>query len=151
MSFNPIYKMFTGDKHTKLPNDKKLNKQLDKFADILAGAIDNSVNIKWNRMIDDSGSSAKVIIAYDDNSQTNSPFAYAFDEPINLDPMKFNDEILNRVAEKLNVGDGSDAGDIQLSAEDSNVSNPFDHSSFTTQAQLAFEVILKDLDNEKNE
>lgn len=65
--------------------------------------------------------------------------------------MKFNDEILNRVAEKLNVGDGSHAGDIQLSAEDSNVSNPFDHSSFTTQAQLAFEVILKDLDNEKNE
>lgn len=151
MSFNPIYKMFTGDKHTKLPNDKKLNKQLDKFADILAGAIDNSVNIKWNRMIDDSGSSAKVIIAYDDNSQTNSPFAYAFDEPINLDPMKFNDEILDRVAEKLNVGDGNHAGDIQLSVEDSNVSNPFDHDSYTTQAQLAFEVTLKDLDNEKDE
>ena len=151
MSFNPIYKMFTGDKHTKLPNDKKLNKQLDKFADILAGAIDNSVNIKWNRMIDDSGSSAKVIIAYDDNSQTNSPFAYAFDEPINLDPMKFNDEILNRLAKKLDVGDGNHAGDIQLSVEDSNVSNPFDHDSYTTQAQLAFEVTLKDLDNEKDE
>ena len=151
MSFNPIYKMFTVDKHIKLPNDKKLNKQLDKFADILVGAIDNDVNIEWNRMIDDSGSSAKVIIAYDDNNQTNSPFEYAFDEPINLDPMKFNDEILNRVAEKLNVGDGNHAGDIQLSVEDSNVSNPFDHDSYTTQAQLAFEVTLKDKNNEKNE
>lgn len=73
MSGNLIQKMFTGDKHTKLPNDKKLNKQLDKFADILVRAINNNVNITWNRMIDDSGSSAKVIIAYDDNSQTNSP------------------------------------------------------------------------------
>lgn len=151
MGINPIYKLFTGDKHTKLPNDKKLDKHLDTFADILTSAIDKNVNIKWNRMIDDSGSSAKVIIAYDDNSQANSPFAYAFDEPINLDPMKFNSEILNRVADKLNVGDGSHAGDIQLSVEDSNVSNPFDHDSYTTQAQLAFEVTLKDMENEKNE
>ena len=36
MSFNPIYKMFTGDKHTKLPNDKKLNKQLDNECKLLA-------------------------------------------------------------------------------------------------------------------
>ena len=144
MSINPIIKIFTGEKHKKFPNGKKLNKQLDEFADILASAIDNNVNITWNRMIDDSGSSAKVIVSYDDNSQANSPFAYAFDEPINLDPMKFNSEILNRVAEKFNVGDGNHAGDIQLSVEDSNVTNPFDHSSFTTQAQLAFEVTLTD-------
>lgn len=150
MSINLIQKLFAGNDHTKLHSSKKLNKQLDKFSNTLAGDIDNGVNIiKWNRMIDDSGYSAKVIIVYDDN-RVFAPSACPLDEPINLSPKKFSIEILNRLADKLNIGDGNHAGDIQLIFKDSNVSNPFDHNLLTTQAQLAFEVTLKDLNNEKD-
>ena len=151
MSVNPIIKIFTGEKHKKFPDSSKVAKQLDTFTNILDGAIENGVHTHWSRMINDDLASAKVLVTYDDTSEVDSPFAYSFNEPINLDPMTFTDEVLKRVSKDFNIGDGSHAGDVHLSVEDSSVNNPFDSSNFATQAQLAFEVTIKDKSNEKNE
>lgn len=147
----------TDTKDAKFPTDDDMSKQLDYFANILAHvATHPNEHPKWNRMVNDDGRTANIIYTYSlSGDEARKLFTmrdtYGKDAgktygPINLDPITFSDEVLKRIAKMYNRGDGSKAKDIQLSIEDSNVTNPFDSSDFNVQAQLAFRVTLKDSD-----
>lgn len=149
---------FNIQKDDKFPDKSDLAKQLETFAIILGTRAIDGNHRKWSRMINDNGKTANIIFTYS-FSGDEARKLYGFDHfpfkdsgklvnlgPINLDPVTFNDEILKRIAKMYNRGDGSKAKDVQLSIEDSNVTNPFDSSDFNVQAQLAFRVTLKDSD-----
>lgn len=149
-----VVKLFTNDKG--FPTDDDLDNQLDKFAILIGSRAVEGPHSKWNRMINDGGKTANIIFTYN-FSGDEARRELGFDRftskngskglgPINIDPITFNDEILKRIAKMYNRGDGSKAKDVQLSIEDSNVTNPFDSSDFNVQAQLAFRVTLKDSD-----
>lgn len=153
-----IVKLFTNEKG--FPTDGDLTNQLDTFAVLVGSRAVEGPHSKWNRMINDDGKIANVIFTYNisgDEARNEFGIIHYFDSengsvglgPINLDPITFNDEILKRIAKMYNRGDGSKAKDVQLSIEDSNVTNPFDSSDFNVQAQLAFRVTLKDSDTDE--
>lgn len=147
----------TATKDADFPTDDDMSKQLDYFANILAHiATHPNEHSKWNRMVNDDGRTANIIYTYSlSGDESRKLFTlrntYGKDAgktygPINLDPITFSDEVLKRIDQQYSHGDGSKAKDVQLSIEDSNVTNPFDSSDFNVQAQLAFRVTLKDSD-----
>lgn len=147
----------TDTKDAKFPTDDDMKEQLDYFANMLAYQATRPMgSSKWNRMVNDDGRTANIIYTYSiSGDEARKLFTlrntYGKDAgktygPINLDPITFSDEVLKRIDQQYSHGDGSKAKDIQLSIEDSNVTNPFDSSDFNVQAQLAFRVTLKDSD-----
>lgn len=147
----------TDTKDAKFPTDDDMKEQLDYFANMLAHQATHLMgNPKWNRMVNDDGRTANIIYTYSlSGDKARKLFTlrntYGKDAgktygPINLDPITFSDEVLKRIDQQYSHGDGSKAKDVQLSIEDSNVTNPFDSSDFNVQAQLAFRVTLKDSD-----
>lgn len=153
----------TDTKDAKFPTDDDMKEQLDYFAIMLASQATRFMgSSKWNRMVNDDGRTANIIYTYSiSGNEARKLFTlrntYGKDAgktygPINLDPITFSDEVLKRIDQQYSHGDGSKAKDVQLSIEDSNVTNPFDSSDFNVQAQLAFRVTLKDSDaDEANE
>ena len=150
----------TDTKDAKFPTDDDMKEQLDYFANMLASQATHLMgDSRWNRMVNDDGRTANIIYIYSlSGDEARKLFTmrdtYGKDAgktygPINLDPITFSDEVLKRIDQQYGHGDGSKAKDIQLSIEDSNVTNPFDSSDFNVQAQLAFRVTLKDSDTDE--
>ena len=150
----------TDTRDANFPTDEDMKEQLDYFAGMLASqATHLTGDSKWNRMVNDDGRTANIIYTYSlSGAEARKLFTlrdtYGKDagktySPINLDPITFSDEVLKRIDQQYSHGDGSKAKDIQLSIEDSNVTNPFDSSDFNVQAQLAFRVTLKDSDDDE--
>lgn len=146
----------TATKDADFPTDDDMSKQLDYFANMLAHVTTHpNEHSKWSRMVNDDGRTANIIYTYSfSGAEARKLFTLRNDAgktygPINLDPIAFNIKVLKRIDQQYSHGDGSKAKDIQLSIEDSNVTNPFDSSDFNVQAQLAFRVTLKDSDTDE--
>ncbi len=96
-------------------------------------------HVKWTRTIDEDGKKASLMVTYEGPElKDHCPI-------VNESPMKFSETILKGLAKQMNVGDGTHRGDTLLQIEDSNIQNPADSSSDTSQFQIAFRITLQDI------